>query len=84
MSKQYTFKLNLNGLRELMKSGDMQNILNSASSEIANKCGEDWEVESAHPLSYTAITSVRATTIKARRSNNKHNTLEKAVRSTKV
>ena len=84
MSKDVVFKLDLKGLRELMKSDEMKDVLNSASSHIAASCGEDWEVESAHPLSYTAITSVRATTIRARMSNNKHNTLEKAVRSTKV
>ena len=56
------FVLNLPGLNELMKSGEMQAVLNSAAAQIAGAAGEGYETESAHPLSFAAIASVRAAT----------------------
>ena len=78
MSKNVTFKLNLPGLNTLMKSGEMQSVLNSAASSIASSAGEGYEVESAHPISFIAIASVRAADFRARRDNAKTNTLLKA------
>lgn len=56
------FKLNLRGLNDLMKSGEMQSVLDSAAGKIAAAAGDGYEVESAHPLSFTAIASVHAAT----------------------
>lgn len=76
MSKN--FKLNLPGLNELMKSGAMQSILNNAAGQIAGNAGEGYEVESAHPIGFIAIASVKAATFKARRDDQKNKTLLKA------
>lgn len=78
------FKLNLKGLNELMKSAEMQNILNDAANQMADICGEGYEVEAAHPISFVAIAQVRAGDFKARLDNSKNNTLAKAKRSVKV
>lgn len=78
------FKLNLAGLNELMKSDAMQSVLNDAATKVAAVCGDGYEAEQAHPISFVAIASVRATTFEARASNNKHNTLLKAAGSVKI
>lgn len=89
------FKLNLSGLNELMKSGEMQGILNDAANQIGNfvrsnaspnikGAAEGWEVEAAHPIRFVAVAGVRATNFQARLDNSKHNTLEKAKGSVKL
>lgn len=72
------FKLNLPGLNELMKSGEMQAILNEKAANIQSAAGDGYEIESAHPISFVAIASVRAATFKARRDNRNNKTLLKA------
>lgn len=84
MSKNTTFKLNLPGLNMLMKSGEMQSVLNSAASSIASAAGSGYEVESAHSIKFIAIASVRAADFKARLDNSKNNTLLKAAGGTKI
>ncbi len=78
------FKLNLPGLNELMKSTEMAEVLNTAADQIAAKCGEGYEVERAHPISFVGIASVRAKTIEAKIDNRKHNTILKAAGSVKI
>ena len=78
------FELNLPGLNELMKSGQMQAVLNSAAAQIAGAAGDGFEAETAHPISFVAIASVRAATYEARRENSKSNTLEKAARGARI
>lgn len=78
------FEFNLPGLNELMKSAEMQAIINDAADQIAAIAGEGYEVERAHPIGFVAIGSVRATTSEARVDNSKNNTLEKAVGSVKI
>lgn len=73
------FKLNLAGLNELMKSAEMQSTLNAAAGQIQARAGAGYEVESAHPISFVAIASVRAADYKARLDNLKNNTLLKAM-----
>lgn len=77
MSKN--FKLNLPGLNALMKSLEMQNILNGHAQRLAASAGDGYEavIERAHPISFIAIASVRTGTNRARRDNAKNNTLEK-------
>ena len=72
------FKLDLAGLNQLMKSGEMQAILNNAANQIAGRAGDGYEVESAHPISFVAIAAVHARTQEARRDNSENNTLLKA------
>ena len=78
------FQFNLQGLNELMKSAEMQAILNDAANQMAAAAGEGYEVESAHPISFVAIASVKAATYEARLDNSKNNTLEKAKGSVKI
>lgn len=78
------FKLNLTGLNELMKSDQMQAILNDAARKIAAAAGEGYEVESAHPISFIGIASVRAVTRKAKKDNSENDTLLKAVGSVSI
>lgn len=84
MSEKVRFKLNLAGLNELMKSGEMQAVLNSAAGQIAGAAGDGYEVENAHPISFVAIASVRAATYEARRENSENNTLLKAAGGARV
>ena len=72
------FVLNLAGLNELMKSGAMLSVLDSAASSIASSAGPVYEVEKAHPIQFVGIASVKAATRAARRQNNENNTLLKA------
>ena len=78
------FKLNLPGLNELMKSTEMAEVLNTAADQIAAKCGDGYEVERAHPISFVGIASVRADTIEAKVDNRKNNTILKAAGSVKI
>lgn len=82
MSK--VFKLNLRGLNEVMKSSGMQGVLNQAAAQISAAAGDGYEVESAHPISFVAIASVRTGDFAARLDNSKHNTLLKAAGSAKI
>lgn len=84
MRKDIEFKLNLSGLNTLMKSGEMQSCLNSAANQIAGNAGAGFEVESAHPIRFIAIASVRATSKAAGKKDLKNNTLLKALGSVKI
>lgn len=84
MSERIRFKLNLAGLNQLMKSGEMQAVLNSAAGQIAGAAGDGYEVETAHPISFVAIASVRAATYEARKENSENNTLLKAAGGARV
>ena len=84
MSKNVRFVLNLPGLNALMKSGELQSILNSAAGAIASNAGEGYEARPAKPISFVAIASVGAATYKARRDNNRNNTLLKATGGVKL
>lgn len=84
MSNKIRFKLNLRGLNELMKSGEMQAVLNNAAGQIAASAGNGYETEAAHPISFVAIASVRAATYDARKDNSDNNTLLKAAGGVKI
>ena len=89
------FKLNLSGLNELMKSAEMQAILNDAAGQIAVFANSNaspnikgaqggYEVEPAHVIRFISIASVSTGNFPAMLDNSKHNTLEKAVGSVKL
>lgn len=78
------FKLDLAGLNQLMKSGEMQAVLNSAANQIAAAAGDGFEVERAHPISFVGIAAVHAETTEARRDNSENNTLLKAAGSVRL
>ncbi len=79
MSK-YEFKLNTQGVRELLKSGAVQSMCSEYASQTLNACGDGYE-------SKTQIGKNRASAViypatpHAHYSNLKHNTLLKALGS---
>lgn len=71
------FELNLPGLNELMKSPEMQGVLNSAAAQIAGNAGSgEGSVERAHSISFVAIASVRG--------SNENGDLEKAMGGVRI
>ncbi len=77
MSKN--FKLNKAGVRELMKSKEMQEVLNEQASAIKGRCGDGYE-QDAHVGKNRANAMVWADSASAKRDNSKNNTILKAVR----
>lgn len=75
----FKFKLNRSGVRELMKSTEMQSVLTNYASNIRNRCGNGYE-QDIYVGTNRANAMVSAATIKAKRDNKKNNTLLKAVR----
>ena len=75
----FKFKLNRSGVRELMKSTEMQSVLTNYASNIRNRCGNGYE-QDIYVGSNRANAMVSAATVKAKRDNKKNNTLLKAVR----
>ena len=84
MSKNIEFKLNKAGLTELLKSGAMKNVLNSAASQGAAAAGAGYTPISAYNLSFTAISRVKASTWAAKLDNSKNDTMLKAVGGVRV
>lgn len=77
MSK-FKFKLNRSGVRELMKSTEMQSVLTSYASNIRNRCGNGYE-QDIFVGQNRANAMITASSFKAKRDNLKNNTLLKAV-----
>lgn len=72
------FVLNRAGVAELMKSAEMQAVLRDKAIAIRNQCGDGYE-QDIYVGKNRANAMVSAETIKAKRSNAKHNVLLKAV-----
>lgn len=79
------FELNIDGLRELMKSGEMQAILQEATADVQNIAAgmaKDGEFGTAvRVASYTAIGTVYPEGEKAVKATYEENLLEKALGS---
>lgn len=74
------FELNRAGVRELLKSPDMRDILQDYGNQAINRLGEGYEaVPGDTSESVRAKVKVTATTYKTRRDNLKNNTILKAV-----
>ena len=73
------FKINRQGVSELMKSTSMQSVLSEKAKAIAGRCGSGYETD-IYIGKTRANASVGAKTKKAKRDNYKNNTLLKAVR----
>lgn len=84
MAKDFRFKLNLPGLNRLMKGAEMQAVLNRAAGEIAARAGDGYEAETAHPISFIGIASVRAESREAKKDNSENNSLLKAAGSVTI
>lgn len=78
MSKMQ-FKLNSSGVSSLLKSAEMQNVLEKNASAIKNRCGDGYEHD-VYVGKNRANAMVRAETTKAKKDNYNNNTLLKAVR----
>ena len=74
----FVFKLNLQGVAELMKSKEMQDILKEHATTIKDRAGDGYE-QDIYIGKNRANAMVKAETFKARKDNSKNNTLLKAV-----
>ena len=72
------FKLNTKGVRLLMQSPEMQNILQGYGRQVQANAGSGYGYNT-QVGKRRAITRVYAATPKARRDNNEHNTLLKSL-----
>lgn len=72
------FKLDSAGVRELMKSDEMQAILTEEASAIQNRAGDGYE-QDIYVGKNRANAMVRASTYQAKKDNLKNNTLLKAL-----
>lgn len=75
----FKFKLNRSGVSELMKSSEMQAVLTDKASAIRSRCGRGYE-QDIYVGKNRANTMVSAASWRARKDNEKNNTLLKAVR----
>ncbi|MCI5698473.1 MAG: hypothetical protein MR269_05540 [Clostridiales bacterium] len=78
MAKGMKFVLNRKGVRALMRSEEMKSICSEYARDIKKRAGEGFEMDT-HTGKNRVNAMVYADTIKAKRSNAKHNTLLKAV-----
>lgn len=80
MSKSVRFELNKSGVRELLKSAEIEGVIQEFTDQIAARAGDGYEASVINQN--RAIGRVSAVTIKAKRSNAKHNTLLKCLKGT--
>ena len=74
----FVFKLNRAGVRELLKSSEMQDVLKKHATTIKNRAGDGYE-QDFYVGKNRANAMVKAETFKARKDNSKNNILLKAV-----
>lgn len=73
------FKLNYSGVGQLLKSAEMQNVLEEKAKGIRNRAGEGYK-QDTYVGKTRANAMVYADSYAAKRDNMKNNTLLKAVR----
>lgn len=73
----FVFKLNREGVRELLQSPETQDVLISFADQVSSRAGEGYSV---HVGPNRANVSVVADTDEAVADNLDHNTLEKSIR----
>lgn len=79
MSKNFEFKLNYQGVRSLLHSHEMREVLLGYGQAIAKRAGDGYEAKNMA----TRVIAVSTATDKARKDNLKNNTLLKATGSSK-
>jgi len=78
MSKM-KFKLNYDGVGELLKGSEMKDLLSNKADEIQGRCGAGYKSDVR--VGKTRVNAmVSAATFQAKRDNLKNNTILKAVR----
>ena len=71
------FELNLSGLQEIMKSGEMQSALSEAGAAVAQAAGGDYAYR-VHTASFVALCNVYPDSKEAAKENYETNSLLKA------
>jgi len=71
----FKFELNYQGVRSLLHSSEMREVLKGYGNAIANKAGEGYEVKNMP----TRVIAVSTASEKARKDNLNNNTLLKAM-----
>lgn len=71
------FELNISGLQEIMKSGEMQSALSAAGAAVANAAGKDYGYR-VHTASFVSICNVYPNSKEAAKENFKTNSILKA------
>lgn len=79
MAKKFKFKLNGAGVRELLQSGAMRNILSAEASRKASQAGTGYSSE-VHIGQKRAYANIFPNTKEAVQDNYENNTLEKVIR----
>lgn len=79
----FDFQLNLAGLNELMKSAEMQSVLEDAGQRVASAPGGSYGSR-VHTASFVSICNVFPADKKAAIDNSKNNTLLKALGSVRI
>lgn len=74
------FKLNLQGLNELMKSSEVQAVLDKAGEQVANAAGSDYAA-SGKAGKYIGFSNIYPNSKQAAHENYTQNTLLKALQS---
>lgn len=75
----FKFKLNRDGVREVLKSEGVQGVLSQKGAEVQNRCGDGYD-QSDKVGKKRAYVTIYASSFKAKRENKKNNTLLKALR----
>lgn len=73
------FKLNTSGVRQLLKSAEMQAVLTKKASDIKARCGDGYD-QDIYVGKNRANAMVWAETKEARADNSNNNTILKAVK----
>ena len=80
MSDKFVFELNSEGVKELLNSPEMKDILVEKAKMVQQTAGKDYEVNLFEGKNRPNV-SIGAMTKKAKKDNLKHNTLLKALGS---
>ena len=75
----FKFKLSSKGVRDMLRSQEIQAMLRERAEEIKGRAGDGYEVSNFTGKT-RAKAGVKATTVKAIKDTKKNNTLLKAVR----
>lgn len=75
------FKLDVDGLSDLMKSVEMQAHLSDCGQAVASAAGQEIYDHETYVLNYVAVENIFPGSPEAARENFKHNTLLKALGS---
>ncbi|MEJ8751665.1 hypothetical protein WKS98_03390 [Lagierella sp. ICN-221743] len=75
----FKFELNSSGVKELLKSDGIKNVINSHAQRIYSSLGDGYKVDQYDGVNRSNA-MVWASSRKARKDNKKNNTLLKAIR----